>query len=139
MARSSVQLPSYISLNTTEAFPAEKPPPAEDVLHFLDHKTDTLTSLSFRCHVPISVLRRANNIHSDHLLLARQTVIIPGQFNKGGTSLSPQPVEGEEEQWRKVMVRRWMVACKVSEYVPPATFHLILGSLRETRLNGRFS
>jgi hypothetical protein len=32
-------------------------------------------------------------------------------------SLSPRPVEGEEEERRKGIVRKWMVACKVSEYV----------------------
>jgi len=31
-------------------------------------------------------------------------------------SLSPRPVEGEEEEVRKAKVRRWMVACKVAEY-----------------------
>lgn len=91
--------------------------PAEDVLHFLDHEHDTLTSLSFRYGVPISALRKANNITSDHLLLARRTVIIPAEFYSGGVSLSPRPVEGEEEERRKGLVRRWMVACKVSEYV----------------------
>jgi hypothetical protein len=44
-------------------------------------------------------------------------LIIPGEFYKGGVSLSPRPVEGEEEERRKGIVRRWMVACKVSEYV----------------------
>jgi hypothetical protein len=44
-------------------------------------------------------------------------LVIPGEFYKGGVSLSPRPVEGEEEEKRKGIVRRWMVACKVSEYV----------------------
>lgn len=30
--------------------------------------------------------------------------------------MSPRPVEGEEEEKRKGIMRRWMVACKVSEY-----------------------
>ena len=42
--------------------------------------------------------------------------MIPGEFYKEGVSLSPQPVEGEEEEKRKAKVRRWMVACKVSDY-----------------------
>lgn len=63
------------------------------------------------------MLRRLNNITSDHLLFARRTVVIPGEYYKGGVSLSPRPVEGEEEERRKGIVRRWMVACKVSEYV----------------------
>ena len=62
-------------------------------------------------------LRKANNITSDHLLLARRTVIIPGEFYKKGISLSPRPVDGEEEEKRKALVRRWMVTCKVSEWV----------------------
>ncbi len=43
--------------------------------------------------------------------------MIPGEFYKGGVSLSPRPVEGEEEERRKAIVRRFMVGCKVSEYV----------------------
>lgn len=31
-------------------------------------------------------------------------------------SLSPRPVEGEEEEARKAKIRRWMVACKCAEY-----------------------
>lgn len=42
--------------------------------------------------------------------------MIPGEFYKGGVSLSPRPIEGEEEERRKGIVRRWMVACKVAEY-----------------------
>ena len=46
-------------------------------------------------------------------------MVIPGEYYKGGVSLSPRPVEGEEEERRKGIVRRWMVACKVAEYVVP--------------------
>ncbi|CAJ2509881.1 Uu.00g057810.m01.CDS01 [Anthostomella pinea] len=97
-------------------FPEDEEP-AEDVLHFLDHaQGDSITSLSLRYGVPASVLRRANYITSDHLILGRRTVVIPGAYCKGGVSLSPRPVEGEEEEARKGKVRRWMVACKVHEY-----------------------
>lgn len=96
--------------------PFDEPPTAEDVLHFLDHNRDTVTSLSLRYGVPAAVLRRANNITSDHLLQGRRTVVIPGEFYKGGVSLSPRPIEGEEEEIRKGKIRRFMVACKVSEY-----------------------
>lgn len=41
---------------------------------------------------------------------------IPGQYYRGGVSLSPRPIEGEEEESRKAKIRRWMVACKVHEY-----------------------
>jgi LysM repeat protein len=114
------ELPSYSSIDALREQPSEKPglhtPPAEDVLHFLDHKQDSVTSLSLRYGVPITALRRANNLTSDHLLLARRTVVIPGEFYRGGVSLSPRPIEGEDEERRKAIVRRMMVACKLSEY-----------------------
>ncbi|TGO50823.1 hypothetical protein BCON_0175g00090 [Botryotinia convoluta] len=91
-------------------------PQSEDTLHFLSHATDSMTSLSFRYGVPIDVLRKKNGITSDHLLLARKTILIPGEWYKGVVSLSPRPVEGEEEERRKSCVRRFMVGCKVSEY-----------------------
>lgn len=96
--------------------PLDGDEPAEDVLHFLNHNHDTVTSLSLRYNVPAGVLRRANNVTSDHLLLGRKTVVIPGEYYKGGVSLSPRPIEGEEEELRKGKIRRFMVACKVSEY-----------------------
>lgn len=89
---------------------------SENVLHFLDHKYDTLVSLSFRYGIPLPVLRRVNNITSDHLLSARRVVIIPHEYCRDGISLSPQPVEGEEKDREKLMVRRFMVSCKISEY-----------------------
>ncbi|APA10508.1 hypothetical protein SS1G_06971 [Sclerotinia sclerotiorum 1980 UF-70] len=89
---------------------------SEDILHFLSHSTDSMTSLSFRYGVPIEVLRKKNGITSDHLLLARKTILIPGEWYKGGASLSPRPVEGEEEERRKASVRRFMLGCKVYEY-----------------------
>ena len=89
--------------------------PAEDVLHFLDPTRDSIHSLALRYGVPQDALRRKNGLYADHLLAARRTILIPGEFYKGGVSLSPKPVEGEEEEIRKGKVRRWMVACKVAE------------------------
>ncbi|GAP91047.1 hypothetical protein SAMD00023353_1502220 [Rosellinia necatrix] len=89
---------------------------AEDILHFLNHAHDSINSLSLLYGVPASALRRANNIASDHLIFGRRTVVIPGQYYKGGVSLSPRPIEGEEEERRKAKIRRWMVSCKVHEY-----------------------
>jgi hypothetical protein len=129
-------LPTYTSLT----HPLHPPPlanekssqqSAPDVLHFLNHGTDSILSLSFRYGVPISALRRANGITSDHLLLARRTVLIPGEYYKGGVSLSPRPVEGEEEEARKGKIRRWMVACKVAEWV-----FLFLGCFRFAGVKG---
>ncbi|CAD6442967.1 b9affb8a-b27f-4cf5-84d0-c8afb41b67c0 [Sclerotinia trifoliorum] len=88
----------------------------DDILHFLSHSSDSMTSLSLRYGVPIEVLRKKNGITSDYLLLARKTILIPGEWYKGGASLSPRPVEGEEEERRKASVRRFMVGCKVYEY-----------------------
>ncbi|KAH8595808.1 hypothetical protein B0O99DRAFT_143876 [Bisporella sp. PMI_857] len=111
-------LPSYASLTNHQAPPPEKSsiPPAEDVLHFLDHENDSITSLAFRYNVPLAALRKANNLTSDHLLMGRRTVVIPGEYYKGGVSLSPRPIEGEDEERRKAIVRRWMMSCKVSDY-----------------------
>ncbi|KAL7789917.1 hypothetical protein V8C37DRAFT_385516 [Trichoderma ceciliae] len=88
----------------------------DDTLHFLDHEHDTVQSLSIRYGVPPAALRQRNNLTSDHLLVGRKTVLIPGEFYKGGVSLSPRPVEGEEEELRKGKIRRFMTACKVSDY-----------------------
>jgi hypothetical protein len=90
--------------------------PAEDVLHFLHHPHDSIASLALAYNVPAHILRQTNNLWSEHLLAARRTLIIPGAYYKGGVSLSPRPVEGEEEESRKAKVRRFMVACKVAEY-----------------------
>ncbi|KAG4444066.1 hypothetical protein IFR05_000419 [Cadophora sp. M221] len=131
----SDELPSYSSLTNPQTVLPEKSSsnnqPVEDVLHFLDHKNDTLTSLSFRYGVPIAALRKANKITSDHLLLARRTVIIPGEYYKGGVSLNPRPVEGEEEERRKGIVRRWMVACKVSDVAPKYRYDVALIYLKQ--------
>lgn len=115
---SDEELPAYSTLNSLQTPPEEKSKetPHEDVLHFLDHTQDTLYSLSLRYGVPIDALRKANNITSGHLLLARRTALIPGEYYKAGVSLNPRPIEGEEEEIRKSKVRKWMVACKVSEY-----------------------
>ncbi|PFH56908.1 hypothetical protein XA68_15775 [Ophiocordyceps unilateralis] len=89
---------------------------SEDVLHFLDHNQDTISALSLRYRVPASVLRRANNITSDHLLLGRKTILIPGEYCTTGVSMSPCPVLGEEEELRKSRIRRFMISCKVADY-----------------------
>jgi hypothetical protein len=88
----------------------------DDTLHFLDHETDTISSLSLRYSVPAEALRRANNLTSDNLLSARRTILIPGAYYRGGVSLSPRPVGGEDEERRKVKVRKFMTTCKVSDY-----------------------
>jgi hypothetical protein len=91
---------------------------APDVLHFVS-PDDTVLSLALAYGVPMNVLRKVNSVYSDHLLQARRTVLIPGSHYKGGVSLSPKPLESEEEEIRKGKVRRWMMAVKVAECVPP--------------------
>lgn len=86
-------------------------------MHFVDHARETMSSIALRYRVPVPALRRANNLYADHLLAARRTVLIPAEYYRAGVSLSPRPVEGEEEELRKAKIRRWMVACKVAEYV----------------------
>lgn len=113
-------LPAYSALNLSippkEHKASSADPPAEDVLHFLDPSQDSLLSLSLRYGVPQDALRRKNCLFADHLLAARRAILIPGEFYKGSVSLSPEPIESEEEGIRKAKIRRWMVACKVSEY-----------------------
>jgi hypothetical protein len=91
-----------------------KDEPAEDVLHFLS-KDDSIHSLSLAYGVPANALRKTNNLYQDGLLQGRRTILIPGEYYKGGVSLSPRPIEGEEEEARKTMIRRWMVGVKCSE------------------------
>ncbi len=114
----STRLPSKPGspLDEKAALQDEEEPFAEDTLHFLDHNHDSIASLSLRYGVPQDALRRTNNVTSDHLLLARRTLLIPGEFYKGGISLSPRPVEGEEEELRKNKIRRFMTSCKVANY-----------------------
>ncbi|UZP44545.1 hypothetical protein NXS19_012357 [Fusarium pseudograminearum] len=116
--------PPYSAASTTHHVDAEKAALAQDdlkedapdILHFLDHQHDSVSSLSLRYGVPASALRRSNNITSDHLLLGRRTILIPGEYYKGGVSLSPRPIEGEDEEMRKGKIRRFMTSCKVSDY-----------------------
>lgn len=89
---------------------------ADDTLHFLDHEHDSVASLSLRYGVPAAALRHTNNITSDHLLLGRKTILIPGEYYTDGVSLSPRPIEGEDEELRKGKIRRFMTSCKVSDY-----------------------
>lgn len=95
----------------------EKAEDTPDVLHFVDPANDTINLLSIRYGVPSAVLRKTNGIYADHLLAARRTIIISGEYYKGGVSLSPRPIDGEEMEIKKNKIRRFMVACKVAELV----------------------
>ncbi|KAF9695577.1 hypothetical protein EKO04_006422 [Ascochyta lentis] len=112
------ELPPYTGQNALQP-PSEKKTSTEnapDVLHFVDQNNDTIASLSLAYGVPPDALRRANKMFADHLLAARRTILIPGEYYKGGVSLSPRPLEGEEEEIKKTKLRKFMVGCKVAEY-----------------------
>lgn len=110
------ELPPYSSHVPVNTIPEKQShsEPAPDVLHFLT-PNDSVHSLSLAYDVPMNALRRTNNLHSDKLLQGRRIILIPGEYYKGGVSLSPRPLEGEEEELKKHKIRRWMVACKVAE------------------------
>ncbi|KAL2020251.1 hypothetical protein VTK56DRAFT_8575 [Thermocarpiscus australiensis] len=114
--------------------PAEQP---EYTIHYLrhHHPHDTIPSLSLRYGIPAALLRRANNLTSDHLLAARHTLLIPTTTTTTTTnndntatahcrqnhhgismSLSPHPLEDAGETARKTAIRRLMVACKEPDY-----------------------
>jgi hypothetical protein len=95
----------------------EKVEDTPDVLHFVDPTNDTVDLLSIRYDVPASILRKTNGIFADHLLAARKTILISGEYYKGGLSLSPRPIDGEEMDLKKNKIRRFMVSCKVTELV----------------------
>jgi hypothetical protein len=109
--------PPYTEGGPVEPVPEKSASAGQDVLHFVDPSNDSINTLSIRYGVPPNALRRTNGLYSDHLLAARRTILIPGDYYKGGVSLSPRPLEGEEEEARKSKIRKWMVACKVAEYV----------------------
>ncbi|KAJ4410171.1 hypothetical protein N0V91_002180 [Didymella pomorum] len=111
------ELPPYSAHNALQ--PPEKARSVEnapDVLHFVDQNNDSIASLSLAYGVPQDVLRQTNKMFADHLLAARRTILIPGEYYKGGVSLSPRPLEGEEEEIKKTKLRKFMVGCKVAEY-----------------------
>ncbi|KAF2197723.1 hypothetical protein GQ43DRAFT_193184 [Delitschia confertaspora ATCC 74209] len=112
------ELPPYSASNPlgTTVQSKGKSEHASDVLHFVDPGNDSITSLSLRYGVPAEALKRKNGLFAGHLLPARRTILIPGEYYKGGVSLSPRPLEGEEEEIRKSKIRKWMLACKVAEY-----------------------
>jgi hypothetical protein len=110
------ELPAYAEHQAVQALPekAHHQDVAEDVLHFLT-PNDTILSLSLAYGVPANSLRKINSVYADHLIQGRKTVLIPGEYYKGGVSLSPQPLDSEEEELKKNKTRRWQVSCKVAE------------------------
>lgn len=112
------ELPPYSTHNPIQP-PSEKgkaaTESAPDVLHFVDPNNDSISSLSIRYGVPVDALRRTNKLFTDHLLAARRTILIPGEYYQG-ESLSPRPVEGEEDELKKTKLRKFMVTCKVVDY-----------------------
>ena len=113
-ARASILLddPPAYSASIPLTQPKEK---VEDVLHFISPQ-ESVSSIALAYRVPADALRRKNTLFADNLLAARKTILIPGE-HYSGFSLSPKPLESEEENTRKSKIRRFMVASKVSEYV----------------------
>ncbi|KAK3997245.1 hypothetical protein QBC44DRAFT_364554 [Cladorrhinum sp. PSN332] len=92
---------------------------SEPIIHFL-LPTDSIPSLSLAYNIPPHLLRKFNNLTSDHLLFARQTLLVPAGYS--AKSHSPRPVESEAELLRKNKIRRWMVSCKESDYDMAVTY-----------------
>ncbi|KAJ4360088.1 uncharacterized protein N0V89_000647 [Didymosphaeria variabile] len=131
--------PPYSTHDTLQP-PAEKSKAAlaesaADALHFVDSNNDTISSLSLRYGVPADALRRTNGLFADHLLAARRTILVPGEYYKGGVSLSPRPLEGEEEEIRKGKVRKFMVGCKVADIAPCYRYDVALLYLQQAQYN----
>ncbi|KAL2181672.1 uncharacterized protein P884DRAFT_281868 [Thermothelomyces heterothallicus CBS 202.75] len=122
----SSSTPRPSSLSQPPAIDEKATAPTGYTIHHLRHPPhphpDTLASLSLRYGIPLPVLRRHNNLPSDadYLLAARNTMLIPTAYiitpASGEASLSPHPVEDAAERERKIMIRRFMVACKEADY-----------------------
>ncbi|KAK3504642.1 hypothetical protein B0T13DRAFT_443765 [Neurospora crassa] len=129
---------STISPTATASTQQEPKPPQDnpnttipDTIHHLTPH-DTLPSLSLRYSIPLPVLLAHNRLplfslstssspfhsSSSALLFARgrRTISIPGEYNSSGVSLSPYPVESDEEVERKKKIRKWMMKTKVADY-----------------------
>ncbi|KAF2104313.1 hypothetical protein NA57DRAFT_51146 [Rhizodiscina lignyota] len=76
--------PAYDTHDPLKPHCEKESEPAPDVLHFVNPAHDTVSSLSLRYGVPADALRRTNNLYSDHLILARRTILIPEEYYKGG-------------------------------------------------------
>ncbi|KAK4227733.1 hypothetical protein QBC38DRAFT_455033 [Podospora fimiseda] len=86
-------------------------PSKEPIAHYL-LSTDSIPSLSLLYNIPAQTLRKYNNLATDTLLFARQTIYIP----PGHISKSPRPPESDAELLRKSKIRKWMMTTKESDY-----------------------
>lgn len=119
--KDSDEPPPYTPQTTTTNAPSPPDYPSSSsssekqspTLHHL-HPSDSIPSLSLSYRIPAPLLRSYNRLPSDHLLPARRTILIPPGYSS--VSLSPHPIESEEETVRKTMIRRWMVATKIADY-----------------------
>jgi len=109
------------------ATPSQTSPPQEGyIVHRLrhSHPRDTIASLSLRYGIYPTILRLHNKLPSDadQLLAARQTLLIPVAYcsklpsQTEGDRKDGEVEEDEAERKRKVLIRRWMVACKEPDY-----------------------
>lgn len=86
----------------------------QDIIHHLT-PNETIASLSLLYNLSPSLLRSHNKVPSDHLLQARNIIRIP-RSAYSGLSLSPKSHLSDEDIERRRILRRFMVACKISEY-----------------------
>ncbi|KIW05060.1 uncharacterized protein PV09_04215 [Verruconis gallopava] len=130
------ELPQYSDLYQRPQWLSEKQSQVgEDVLHFVDPVNDSVNTLAIRYGVPADAIRKKNGIFQDNLLAGRKTILIPGEYYKGGISLSPQPIDGEEEELRKSKIRKWMVACKVHDVPPKYRYDVAILYLKQADYN----
>ncbi|KAK6332003.1 hypothetical protein TWF718_002541 [Orbilia javanica] len=101
-------------------FPSSPPPYTADtprtinssdsLIHYL-LPNDTVISISFQYSIPSGIIRSHNRVYSDSLLAGRNFILIPRAWYSG-PSLSPNPVQSEEEN----ALKRFQIRTKCVEY-----------------------
>ncbi|KAK6524851.1 hypothetical protein TWF281_011752 [Arthrobotrys megalospora] len=84
--------------------------PSDSLIHYLI-PTDTIISISFQYSIPAILLRSHNRLYSDSLLAGRSYILIP-RDHYNGPSLSPNPVQSEEDN----TLKRFQIRTKCVEY-----------------------
>ncbi|KAK6506108.1 hypothetical protein TWF506_011029 [Arthrobotrys conoides] len=90
--------------------PVETINSSESLIHYL-LPNDSVTSISFQYSIPSHVIRSHNRLYSDTLLAGRNYILIP-RNRYSGLSLSPNPVQSEEEN----VLKRFQIRTKCVEY-----------------------
>ncbi|GAA93746.1 uncharacterized protein L969DRAFT_92335 [Mixia osmundae IAM 14324] len=109
--------PAYLADASLADLPAEKPSERETALHYI-RPEDTLIGISFRYGVEPRALATLNRLPlsilttSPQLLHTRSFLILPGHAKP---SESPQPLYTPEQERRRLLIRRFMLAVKCPE------------------------